>query len=214
MTARESSKPRANRAPGSTPKLARDKSAGRLRILLQKGEIIESRVIRWFVRSLLGSRRRERDLLKRAEEFQPKDPDIPQNLLPAYLGHDGRRFARDQTRGGCRRSGDCKLDHLIVAKQVRRRNTGAARADVQRFCELDEFRAGSVGAAKEDRYLKPDTRVRARLRGLRAVRAIRWLLQDEVHEDSTQELVQVEQVRCHFRCHFRENQQKLRCLFS
>src|SRR5215469_4817358 len=185
MMARESSKPRANRAPGATPKLARDKSAGRLRMLLQMGEIIESCVRRGrrsaqdgFVRGLLASRRRERDLLKRAEEFQPKDPDIPQNLLPAYLGHDGRRFARDQARGGCRRSGDCKLDHLIVAQQVRRGNAGAARADVQRFCELDEFRAGSVGAAKEDRYLKPDTRVRARLRGLRAVRAIRWLLQD------------------------------------
>ena len=69
-------------------------------------------------------------------------------------------------------------------------NTGAPGADVQRFGQLNEFRAARVGAAQKNGDLKPNARVRASLRCLGAWRAVGLLLQDEVHEDSTLELVQ------------------------
>jgi hypothetical protein len=45
------------------------------------------------------------------------------------------------------------MDDLIGAENVGRGYTSARGADVQRFCELDEFGPGDVCRAQEDGHL-------------------------------------------------------------
>ena len=82
-----------------------------------------------------------------------------------------------------------------MPKHVRGRNACSASAYIERFRQLNEFRTGRVRASQEDGHLKSNTRMRPRLRGVHALSAIQ-LLQREVHEDSTLELVQSKQVEC------------------
>lgn len=168
-------------------------------MLLQSEEIIEfgrqaresreENQIETTLRTPFASDGRERYLLKRAQEFQSEYPHITQNLLASYLGHDRRRLAWDEARGGSGRGRDRELDRLILSKQMRRSNARATSAYVQRFCQLNKFDTRRIRTAQKNGDLEPNTRVRARLGCLYAVCGIH-LLQSEVHADSTQALVQ------------------------
>ena len=98
------------------------------------------------------------NLLKRPEEFQSKKPGIAQHLLAQHFGRDRRRFVRYQTRGGRRRCRHRELHNLILAQDVRRRNTGAQRADIERLSKLNKLDPDRSAASQEHGHLQPDPR--------------------------------------------------------
>jgi len=60
------------------------------------------------------------------------------------------------------------MDNLFGPKQVAGGHTGASAADVEGLGQFDKLRAGTVGGAKKDGYLKPNAGGAARLRGIHA----------------------------------------------
>jgi len=138
---------------------------------------------------------RDTDLLKRAQEFQSKDPEVAQEILAPDFGRDGRCFTWNQAGRSGRRGGNCELNELVQPKHVRRGNAGAACADIQCFCELYEFCACRVGPPQKNRYLNPYARTGPRLRSFGGPRFVH-LFQTQIPIHSTQELVQIEQVTC------------------
>jgi hypothetical protein len=96
------------------------------------------------------------NLLKRPEEFQPKQPRIANHLLPEHFGRDRRRFVGYQARRGRRGRRHGQLYHLILAQQVPRGNTRAKRADIERLGQLDKLDTRRIGSTQEDGHLQSD----------------------------------------------------------
>ena len=105
-----------------------------------------------------GLRQRDRELLKWAEEFQPKQALISKRLLAANFSLDGGSLAGDQA--GRRRRGrrNGQKHGLIRAQEVSRGDAGPRGADVQRPGQFDEFCAGGVRSAEEYRHLQANSR--------------------------------------------------------
>jgi hypothetical protein len=92
-------------------------------------------------------------------ELQTEQAEIPGRLLTKDASGNWRCFVGHQPcRGGrWRRNG--QLNNLLRLKDMRGRNAGAGRADIQGLGELNKVNTESVGATKENRDLNADTGV-------------------------------------------------------
>jgi hypothetical protein len=81
----------------------------------------------------------DNDLLKWAQEFQPKETKFTQKTRSAYFSHDGRSFAGYEAGGGWGGGWDREVDRLIGAQKMHGRNTGSGGADIESFGELNEL---------------------------------------------------------------------------
>ena len=80
------------------------------------------------------------------------------------------------------------MNDLIGAENVGRGYTSARGADVERFCELDEFGPGCVCRAQEDWHLQANARGPSQIRGMHALTILQKI---SLHDSSlsTRELV-------------------------
>src|SRR5580704_7287854 len=95
-------------------------------------------------------------LLKWLEEFQSKESHLACGILSKDFGGDGWGFAGDDSRGSGGRGRNGEIDDLTRAEDVGRGYTSSRGADVERFCELDEFGPGGVCRTQKDRHLQPN----------------------------------------------------------
>lgn len=134
-------------------------------------------------------------LLKRAQEFQSEDSEVPQDILTPHLGRNRRRFARHQAGRCWSRGRYGELDHLVHAKGMGGSNGGPASANIQRFCQLNKLDAGHVRSPQEDGDLDTNTRASPGLRSIGSSNVIH-LSETRISIHSTGELVHIMQISC------------------
>ena len=99
-----------------------------------------------------------KELLKRAKEFQPKEPLVPQSLQPADFRLDGGSFTGDKTRGGGGRRGNGEQDGLLRPQKVCGEDARSSSADIQGTGKFNEFRARSIRSPEKNGNLEADSR--------------------------------------------------------
>lgn len=112
-------------------------------------------LLAWFCEPAMKSSTEE--LLKRAEEFEPKEALITQSFLAADLGLDGRSLAGNEARGGRRGSRNSQQDGLLRPQEVRRGDARARGANIEGSGEFDKLGTGGVRSPEEDGDLEPDS---------------------------------------------------------
>ena len=95
-------------------------------------------------------------LFQSLEKLDSKQAQFAGSLLPEDLGRDRGSFVRNQARRGSRRGGNGQMDDLFRPQQVVRSNACPGSADIERFCELNEFDPRRVLTPQEDGYLEAD----------------------------------------------------------
>jgi hypothetical protein len=129
-------------------------------------------------------------------ELYSEKAKIPGRFLAQHAAGNRRRFVRHQTRRGSRGRGNSQLDNLFSLKNMRGSNTGACRADIESFGELDEINPQSIGAPQEHRNLNADAGVLPLVgRGHRflSLHDLTW----HFALCSTVELVRYQHTKCH-----------------
>jgi hypothetical protein len=82
---------------------------------------------------MLGNQARywERELLKRAKEFQAKQPHLSDHILPLHLSDDGWCLTGNKAGRGWGGGRDRELDGLLQAKYMGAGYAGTRRANVE-----------------------------------------------------------------------------------
>lgn len=119
-------------------------------------------------------------LFQRMEKFQSVQAEILCQILPPrYPGGYRRCFAGNNAGGnrGGRRDG--QVNYVLPAQQVRARDTRPGCADIQCFCQFNEFDARGVHTADKDGYLEWEAGGNAAL----SIQALTFARQFDFHSE-------------------------------
>jgi hypothetical protein len=106
---------------------------------------------------ILSRRQKDRKLLKWAQEFQPKQTYITEDVLSFDPGDNGWGFTGNETRRGWGGGWYRQVHGLFGAQDVGGGNAGASCTNIESFRQLNEFQACGVGRSQKDRNLQAKT---------------------------------------------------------
>ncbi len=100
---------------------------------------------------------RDRELLKRAKEFQAKQTELSHHVLAFDPGNNRGSLTGDETRGGWGGGWYRELDGLFQAKEVGTGYASTRRANIDGLAKLDKLGTIRIGSPDENRDLDPDS---------------------------------------------------------